>query len=87
MNDNTYIPTVIRSGKTIENMSKRIIDQTGGFGFFGLLAIAFIVLKLCRVIDWSWWWILSPIWIPIGITLVSVFIFLIYMIIKNSREG
>ena len=68
-------------------MSKKIIDQTGGIGFFGLLTIAFIVLKLCRVIDWSWWWILSPIWIPILFALVSVFILLIYMIIKNSREG
>ena len=28
-----------------------------------MLTIAFIVLKLCGVIDWSWWWVLSPIWI------------------------
>lgn len=68
-------------------MSKESSTKTEGIGFFGLLTIAFIVLKLCRVIDWSWWWILSPIWISIGIALVSVFIFLIYMIIKNSREG
>lgn len=68
-------------------MSKESSTKTEGIGFFGLLTIAFIVLKLCRVIDWSWWWILSPIWISIGIALVSVFILLIYMIIKNSREG
>lgn len=35
----------------------------GGTGFMGLLAIVFIVLKLCKVINWSWIWVLSPIWI------------------------
>ena len=38
-----------------------------GLGFFGALTIAFIVLKLCRVIAWSWLWVLSPIWIPLAI--------------------
>jgi O-antigen ligase len=38
---------------------------TGGVGFTGLLALVFIVLKLTGVIDWNWWWVLSPIWIPI----------------------
>lgn len=36
-----------------------------GIGFGGLLAIVFIVLKLTNIIDWSWWWVLAPIWIPI----------------------
>lgn len=31
--------------------------------FSDLLAIAFIVLKLTKVIDWSWWWVLAPVWI------------------------
>lgn len=35
--------------------------------FTGLLQVAFIVLKLCKVIDWSWWWVLAPTWIPLGI--------------------
>jgi hypothetical protein len=38
-------------------------SSSGGIGFTGLLTITFIVLKLCKVIDWSWWWVLSPIWI------------------------
>lgn len=33
--------------------------------FTGLLTIAFIVLKLVGTITWSWWWVLSPLWIPI----------------------
>jgi hypothetical protein len=35
----------------------------GGIGFVGLLTIVFITLKLCGVINWSWWWVLSPLWI------------------------
>ena len=47
---------------------------TGGVGFCGLLAIVFIVLKLCGVISWSWWWVLSPIWIPIAIAVLIIII-------------
>lgn len=36
-----------------------------GIGFAGALAVAFIVMKLCGVIKWSWLWVLSPIWISI----------------------
>jgi len=39
-------------------------NSSGGIGFVGVLAIVFIVLKLLEKIDWSWWWVLSPIWIP-----------------------
>ena len=34
-----------------------------GIGFTELLTVAFIVLKLCKVINWSWLWVLSPFWI------------------------
>ena len=42
---------------------------SSGIGFDGLLAIAFITLKLLGKISWSWWWVLSPIWIPLSIVL------------------
>ena len=37
--------------------------SSGGIGFCGLLTIVFIALKLLKVINWSWWWVLSPLWI------------------------
>lgn len=40
------------------------------FNTGSLLLIAFIVLKLCKVIDWSWWWVLAPIWIPIALVII-----------------
>lgn len=59
-------------------MSDSNSTNKGGIGFCGLLAIAFIVLKLVGVIKWSWLWVLSPIWIPatIGIVLLIILIVL-----------
>jgi hypothetical protein len=38
-------------------------SNSSGIGFCGLLTILFIGLKLTNYIDWSWWWVLSPLWI------------------------
>lgn len=37
-------------------------SSSGGIGVTGLLFVAFVVLKLTHAIDWSWWWVTSPIW-------------------------
>lgn len=50
---------------------------TGGTGFLGLLQIAFIVLKLVGVIDWSWAKVLIPLWIELGIVGVAIIVILI----------
>ena len=39
-----------------------------------LLTVAFIVLKLCNVISWSWWWVVSPILISLAIGLICIII-------------
>lgn len=49
-------------------------EKSGGIGFCGALTIAFIILKLCNVISWSWLWVLSPIWIPTIIILIIAII-------------
>lgn len=36
-------------------------------GFLPLLTLLFVGLKLGGIIDWSWWWVLSPMWIPFAI--------------------
>lgn len=48
--------------------SKKTI-HTISLGFGDVLTIVFIVLKLCKVITWSWWWVFSPIWIPLAVIL------------------
>lgn len=47
---------------------------SSGIGFIGLLTIVFIVLKLCKVITWSWLWVLSPIWISLILTVLVIVI-------------
>ena len=63
-------------------------STAGGIGFCGALTIAFIVLQLCSVINWSWWWVLGPLWIPLAVIVtiasvifvcVSIFYFIVYL--------
>ena len=53
-------------------------SQSHGIGFCGLLTIAFIVLKLCDVIDWSWWWVLAPLWI--GLAVIAVILIVLFAV-------
>lgn len=56
-------------------------SEGGGvsIGFWGLLALVFIVLKLVGVITWSWLWVLAPIWIPLAILLLVVVVVAIFI--------
>lgn len=58
-------------------------NNTGskGIGFVGALTILFIALKLLNVINWSWLWVLSPLWISALLGLLIILI--IYLIIKR----
>lgn len=68
-------------------MSKENVSG-GGTGFTGLLTIVFIVLKLTHMIDWSWWWVLSPIWILVALILLILLVaFLIGVISERRRYG
>lgn len=40
-------------------------------GLADMLLIVFIVLKLCGVITWSWWWVLSPLWISVILAIIA----------------
>ena len=53
-------------------MSETKMVNTGGIGFSGLLTIVFITLKLTGYIDWSWWWVLSPLWIPFAVVMTII---------------
>jgi hypothetical protein len=60
-------------------MANNTQTQSGGIGFFGLLAIVFITLKLTDYIAWSWWWVLSPLWGPLAIVLAIGLIALVIL--------
>jgi hypothetical protein len=56
------------------------IDQldTGEAVFIASIALAPVGLKLAGLLEWSWWWVLSPIWIPICVVLVIVVLFAVF---------
>ena len=58
------------------------VSYSGGIGFTGLLTIVFVILKLLGKIDWSWWWVLSPLWISFLLVLVF-FVILLIIELKN----
>ena len=68
-------------------MSSSSGSSSGGVGFVGLLTILFIALKLTGYIPWSWWWVLSPLWLSaLVILLVSIFGVLYSVHIEAKRK-
>lgn len=59
--------------------------QSGGIGFFGLLAIVFITLKLTGYITWSWLWVLAPLWGPLVFVLLFLLIILVFAAIFSKN--
>lgn len=51
-----------------------------------LLTIAFIVLKLCNVIQWSWLWVFSPLWIDFAITFLIAVVIIFVIILNKDKE-
>jgi hypothetical protein len=66
---------------------------SGGVGLDVVLFVVFLVLKLCNVIDWSWWWVTAPLWIPVAlfvavcavVFIVGVFIGIVRAIVKSKK--
>lgn len=49
-------------------------SSSSGIGLFGLLGVAFIVLKLIGVITWSWWWVTLPLWGGLAVVLAVLLV-------------
>lgn len=64
-------------------MANESSSSSGGIGFTGALTLLFIGLKLGKVIDWSWWWVLSPLWIVTALVLIVVLIIFLIACFKN----
>ena len=65
----------------MDKMSSSSSSSGGEIGFFGLLTVLFIGLKLTGYIDWSWWWVLSPLFIGLGIGIFFLIIMIIVMVV------
>ena len=67
-------------------MSNDSSSYSSGVGFFGMLTILFIGLKLGGVINWSWLWVLSPFLIPISIFALLACVMIIALIISGGTR-
>jgi len=65
-------------------MSKE--SSSSGISFMGMLTILFITLKLTNYIDWSWWWVLSPMWLPLFILLLSAGLLSVIKYVKSTKN-
>ena len=70
----------------MKNNNNEVNISIGG-GFSGLLFIAFLILKLCNIIDWSWWWVTAPLWMPVAFILVVSIICVIVLAISEAIEN
>jgi hypothetical protein len=70
-------------------MSSSSQTSSGGIGVCGLLGVVFVTLKLCGVIDWSWWWVTAPFWgglvIVFGIAGIALLLALIVSLFSGRR--
>lgn len=63
-------------------------NYTSGLSFSSVLFLVFLVLKLTNVIDWSWWWVTAPLWIPVIIFLIFVGgLYVFYQILKYYNKN
>ena len=58
-----------------------------GISFFGLLGIVFIVLKLCGVITWSWWWVTVPLWGGAALVIAAILAIGVLAIVTGLCQG
>jgi len=70
-----------------QTINKKVMSNTSnsssGLGLGTVLFLIFMVLKLTNYIDWSWWWVTSPLWIPIAIIgIVGIIALIIAVLLK-----
>lgn len=65
-------------------MSEKSNGSSSSIGVVGLLGVAFVILKLCNVITWSWWWVTLPFWGGAAILLIVVLIFFLISVIYRD---
>ena len=59
-------------------------SQGGGIGIGMILFLIFMTLKLTNNIDWSWWWVTAPLWIPVALVLGLLVVALIGIAAKSK---
>ena len=59
-------------------------NTSSQLGLGSMMFLVFLVLKLTKVINWSWWWVTAPIWIPVAIAIAVLLVGIVVIISKND---
>lgn len=77
------VPPTLRTSSSRKSSRPRTeageSSSSGGIGFAGLLTVLFIGLKLTGYITWSWWWVLSPLWISALVAVVVLLVVFLFL--------
>ena len=68
-------------------MSEKSRRANSGMSVASVLLVVFVVLKLTNLINWSWWWVLSPFWIPLVLVMTIVILYCVCVFIADRIEG
>ncbi len=71
------------------NLQRSMENNPSGLSLSLIVFVVFLTLKLSNVIDWSWWWVTSPLWLPFAVVLVVigiVSIFTLIAVLINDRN-
>lgn len=66
---------------------KESIQTAIGLSVPVVVFVVFLTLKLCKVITWSWWWITSPLWLMVAITLVAILISMVIIVLRVRKHN
>ena len=70
--------------RKVNDMATQKVEVTGQQSILPtLLLVLFVALKLTGVIAWSWWWVLSPLWIPLALALLILVPVGIFFLVKR----
>lgn len=61
--------------------NEKATTVVSGMGFLDALFLVFLVLKLTKVIDWSWWWITAPLWGQVALTITAFVVVIVILIV------
>lgn len=64
-------------------MSKNNTTVNAGIGLPWTLTIVFLILKLCKIINWKWIWVFAPVWISLAVALVAFIILIILKVVSK----
>ncbi|MCO8294896.1 hypothetical protein [Tetragenococcus halophilus] len=62
------------------------MDSSNGMGCLSVVQIVLVILKLTELISWSWWLVLTPVWIWLGLFLLVLILGVIALSVSNDEE-